>query len=65
MSKTIKFWCDSGANIHSCKRGEITTDELGFSDCEWDEIPEEEKEEIMKEYALDGLDWGWVEENKK
>jgi hypothetical protein len=62
MTIRIKFWCDSGANIHSCREGYITTDELGITDEEWNSYTEEEKTEMMKEVAWENLDWGWSEE---
>lgn len=33
----------------------------GYTLDEWRELSEEDKEEIVKEYALDRLDWGWKE----
>lgn len=62
MTIKIKWWCDSGANIHSCLRDEITTDDLGISDEEWNEMSEESKIDLMREIALDRLDWGFTEE---
>jgi hypothetical protein len=61
MTILIKYWCDSGANIHSKYEGEITVDEQGFTDEEWQALSEDEKEEIMKESAFERLDWGWKE----
>ena len=56
----IKYWCDSGANIHSCLKGQVDLyEEEGISDEEWEEMPYEAKEEIMKDYAFAKLDWGW------
>lgn len=62
MTIKIKWWCGSGANIHSCLRDEITTDDLGISDDDWRNYSEEVKEEIMRDIALDRLDWGFTEE---
>ena len=59
MSKKINYWCDSGANIHSCRRGEITLDELDLTEAEWNALSEDEQDEIMREIALDRLDWGY------
>lgn len=55
----IKFWCDSGANIHSCRKGSFDLKEVGLTEEEWYALPDEEKEEIVKPYALERLDWGW------
>lgn len=57
----IKFWCDSGANIHSCRRGSFDLEEVGYTLEEWRELSEEDKAEIVQGYALDRLDWGWEE----
>jgi hypothetical protein len=54
--KTIKCWLDSGANIHS--RYET---EFEIEDDEWEAMPEEDKEELVKEYAWERMDWGWEE----
>lgn len=62
MTIKIKYWCDSGANIDSCYRDETTAKEQGFTDDEWQKLTEEEKEEVVKELALERLDWGWTEE---
>ena len=61
MSKTIEWWCDSGANIHSCNKGSVTTEEIGISDQEWDDMTEEDKDELMRDFAFDRLDWGYRE----
>jgi hypothetical protein len=61
MTITIEYWCDSGANIDSCYRDKTTTDELGFTDQEWRDLSEDEKEKEMRELAWERLDWGWEE----
>jgi len=58
----IKVWCDSGANIHSCKTKIVDIQvEFGFSDEYWRNMPEDEKEEICRDIAFERLDWGWQE----
>ena len=32
-SKTIKYWCDSGANAFSCREGEGTTFQIAMINC--------------------------------
>jgi hypothetical protein len=59
MSKVINYWCDSGANIHSCVRGSITLDELNLTEEQWLEMSDDDRDEIMKEIALSRLDWGY------
>jgi hypothetical protein len=59
MSKKIKYWCDSGANIHSCRRGTTTLDELGLTEEEWHAMSDEDRENLMRDIALDRLDWGY------
>ena len=65
MSKKIKYWCYSGANIHSCRHGEITLDELDLTEAEWNSISEYEQDEIMREIACDILDWGYELEDSE
>ena len=59
MSKGLKVWLDSGANCESCHRQELTWDELGITEEEWDAKPEEEQTEIAKETAFNYSDWGF------
>lgn len=59
MSKKIKYWCDSGANIHSCRKGTTTLDELGLTEEEWHAMSDEDRDNLMRDIALDRLDWGY------
>ena len=52
----FKVWCDSGANIHSCRQEEIDID---ISEEDLAAMSEDEQEEMLKEYAFEKLDWGW------
>ena len=61
MTKKIRFFLDSGANIHSCRTTIKTTEELGLTDEEWDNMPEKEKEEMAREIAWEAMDWGFGE----
>lgn len=61
MSKKIKVWIDSGANIHSKRELVIAIDKLGIDDEWWDEMTYQEQEEVMREIAFERLDWGFVE----
>lgn len=58
----VRFYCDSGANIHSC-RDEIfdTVEDLGLEDGEWEKMDDEAKEECVKDWMSDHLDYGWEE----
>lgn len=55
----FKVWLDSGANSVSQYSVDVTTDDLGLSDEEWDGLSEEEKEETMKEIAFERAEWGF------
>jgi hypothetical protein len=59
MSYNIYYWCDSGANCESCREDTISTDELGITEKEWDDMSEDEQTNMMREVALDRLDWGF------
>jgi hypothetical protein len=52
----FRYWCDSGANIHSCLEGEC---EIEMTEEEFAAMSDEEKEEMMRGYAFERLDWGW------
>ncbi|MFP1808916.1 DUF7167 family protein [Lonsdalea quercina] len=55
----FKVFCDSGANHQSKYEVEVTTDELGITEAEWDALSEHEQDEVMKEIAYERLDWGY------
>lgn len=59
--RKFEFWCDSGANAFSCRRGDFTLEELGISDQEWNMMEEDERDNIVKDIALAQLDWGYRE----
>jgi hypothetical protein len=59
MSKKIRFWCDSGANIHSMRKGTTTLDELGLTEAEWLAMTDDERDELMRDIACERLDWGY------
>lgn len=62
MSKVFKVWLDSGANCKSCRAINVSLEELGYTDEEWEAIiPAVEKEEIMREIAFGQAEWGWNE----
>ena len=61
MSRTFEVWLDSGANIHSKYKEVISLEELGLSDGEFDEMSEDEKEDMFRDIAFGRSDWGWVE----
>jgi hypothetical protein len=62
MAIKIRYWLDSGANIHSMYEDVTTTEELGIPDSEWIEMTEEQKDEVMRDLAWERADWGWSEE---
>lgn len=58
----LKVWCDSGANIHSCRTVIIDVeDTFGLSDDEWKALTEDEQTEMVKDIAWERLDWGFKE----
>jgi len=58
----IKVWCDSGANIHSCREDVLDLEEdLGYTLEEWKEMSEDKKWEVANEWANDRLDIGYQE----
>jgi len=56
----VIFYCDSGANIHSERREAMDTDkDLGLEEGEWQSMTEDEKYEIVEDWANDRLEIGW------
>ena len=61
MARKFKVWLNSGANIHSKYETTVSLDEFGISDEEWDQMTEEQRDEIMRDAAFERSDWGYVE----
>ena len=61
----VKFVCDSGANIHSARTEVVDTEDYGYTDGEWLELSEEQKQEIVEEWANERLQVYFDEENLK
>ena len=61
----VKFVCDSGANIHSARTEVVDTEDYGYTDEEWLELSEEQKQEIVEEWANERLQVYFDEENLK
>lgn len=53
----VKFNCNSGANIHSCRTSKIdTVNDLGLDEGEWEAMSEEDRYKIVEEWAWDRLE---------
>ena len=58
----VKFNCDSGANIQSCRSGILDTiKDLNLEEGEWETMSEEERFEMVKFWADDKLEI-WYDE---
>lgn len=57
----VEFYCSSGTNIHSTRREEFDTYDLGFTDEEWLKLSEQKKQEEADEWAYDFLEIGFIE----
>lgn len=57
----IEFFCNSGANINSCRREVVDIGDWGVSDEEWDGLTENQKFEMAQEWANDRLEIGYKE----
>lgn len=64
MSKKFNVWCDSGANHQSCRRQTVSLEDLDLTDEEWEAMTESERDDFMRDIALDRLDWGYAESDK-
>ena len=55
----IEYWLDSGANINSRYTGEVSLEELGLTGEEWDDMRNEDKDELMRELAFEKSEWNY------
>lgn len=62
----VYFSCNSGANIHSCRTEKMdTVADLGLGDGEWEEMTEDEKYQMVEEWANDRLEIFWSDEKPR
>lgn len=60
----VQFWCDNGANIHSRRIETLSLEQLGLEEDEWKKMSDDERMEMVREWALERFDWGYeVEED--
>ena len=53
----VKFNCNSGANIHSCRTETLDTEsDIGLEPGEWEKLSENDKQKIVEEWANDYLE---------
>lgn len=58
----VTFYCNSGANIHSCREEEMdTVEDLGLDEGEWEKMSEDQKYKVAEEWANDRLEIGFKE----
>lgn len=58
----IKVWCNNGANIHSKRQETIDLeDNWNISGEEWNEMSDDEKDELVQEWAMERFEYGWDE----
>jgi hypothetical protein len=59
----VTFWCDTGANIYSCKEEFFdTVKDLNMAEEEWEGMTDEEKEKEVYQWAQEYFNFGWKEE---
>lgn len=59
----VKFHCNSGANIHSCRTEEVdTVKDLGLDDGEWESMSEEDKYKEVEQWAKNRLEIYYTED---
>ena len=56
------FYCDSGANAHSCKTEVIDLADFGLTEDSWAALPDEERDKYVKEWLRGCLTFGYYEE---
>jgi hypothetical protein len=58
----VTFFCDSGANIKSCRSAALdTVKDLGLDEGEWESYSEDQKYECAEQWAADKMSI-WYEE---
>jgi hypothetical protein len=57
----VKFFCNSGANIHSTREETLDTKDLGLEDEEWEQLTDDEKYKEAEIWANDRLEIGYEE----
>lgn len=57
--KKVKVWLDTGASIHSAFREELSVEEFGFTEEEWNGMDEGDQFDIVTDMCI-GFDWGVV-----
>ena len=65
MGRKFKVYLDSGANIHSRYEATVDLEGLGLELEEWDNMSDEEQQEIMREFAWERMEWGFEEITEK
>jgi hypothetical protein len=60
----VTFHCNSGANIHSCRTEKVdTVKTLGLDEGEWEALSEDERYQLVEEWAWKRLEVYWTEES--
>ena len=59
----VKFFCDSGASIESCRESGVldTVDDLGMDEGEWEGMDEDARFEVARDWAEERLEIGFRE----
>lgn len=57
----ITFHCDNNANIHSERADEFSPEDLGITEEQWRSYSEDEKNELVKEWALERFEYWFTE----
>lgn len=58
----IKVWCDNGANIHSKRSTVIDIMKVfGFDNDEWAALTDDERDDILRDIAMEWFEWGYNE----
>ena len=58
----ITFHCDNGANIHSEHKEELDLEEFGFTEDEWRALTDDEKNEVVRDWAFERFEYWYREE---
>jgi hypothetical protein len=59
--RQFNVWLDSGANSESTRSTIVSLKEIGFTNKQWDNLTDLEKDDIMREVAYESAEWGYNE----
>ena len=57
MARKVKVWLDTGVSIHSAFKQEMSIDEFGYNEDEWNDLDMDDQFQIILDMCY-GFGWG-------